>query len=108
MMLPFVVRFNGVAQSSADQYRDLAVSAGLVARDVISGDGVDAIAAVVEDALAAAAMPRSLADCGVKESDIPMLAAEAALQWTAGFNPRTAQASDFEALYLQAWRGTGK
>ncbi len=108
MMLPFVVRYNGAELSAASSYWDLAVSAGLIGRDSTHKEGVDAVAGVVEDALATAAMPRRLADCGVRESDISMLADEAAQQWTAGFNPRHIQASEFEELYLAAWKGTGK
>ena len=39
-----------------------------------------------------------------EESAIPGLAAAAAKQWTAGFNPRTIQASDFILLYEQLFQ----
>jgi len=49
-----------------------------------------------------AGLPRPLADCGVKPQDIPLLAREAASQWTAQFNPRPVVASDFEMIYTEA------
>jgi alcohol dehydrogenase len=47
-------------------------------------------------------MPRSLAECGVKEADLPMLAEEASKQWTANFNPRPLSPRDFVSLYRTA------
>ena len=47
-------------------------------------------------------MPRSLTALGVKPDDIPGLAAEAAAQWTAQFNPRPVTAGDFVTLYTSA------
>jgi alcohol dehydrogenase len=48
-------------------------------------------------------MPRSLAELGVKRDSIPVLAEEAARQWTAGFNPRQVSKSDFVGLYEAAF-----
>ena len=71
---------------------------------------VEALVAHLEVLLNLAQMPRSLADCGVKQSMIPTLAEEAARQWTASFNPRPIGVRDFVALYEQAFepRGDGK
>ena len=54
-----------------------------------------------------AGMPRSLADCGVSRSMIPMLAQEAAKQWTASFNPRKVGVDDFVRLYEAAFEPRG-
>jgi alcohol dehydrogenase len=48
-------------------------------------------------------MPSSLGDCGVKQKDLPLLAAEAAKQWTGNFNPRPATEKDFLALFKAAF-----
>jgi alcohol dehydrogenase len=47
-------------------------------------------------------MPLSLAECGVTAGAVPVLAPEAAEQWTARFNPREVSAPDFVALYRAA------
>lgn len=56
-----------------------------------------------------AQIPRSLADCGVKKSDVKTLAAEASHQWTAAFNPRPLTEADFVQLFESAFepRGNG-
>ena len=48
-------------------------------------------------------MPAALSDCGVKEKDLPMLALEAAKQWTATFNPRPINEQGFLALFEAAF-----
>jgi alcohol dehydrogenase len=52
-----------------------------------------------------AQLTRSLKTLGVQPKDIPRLAAEAASQWTAQFNPRPVVAADFERLYTAALNG---
>ena len=61
------------------------------------------MAVQLERFLNIAAMPRSLAGCGVPRTAIPMLAEEAARQWTAGFNPRKVTVEDFVDLYAAAF-----
>jgi alcohol dehydrogenase class IV len=43
-----------------------------------------------------------LSALGVTEADVPILAEEAAVQWTARFNPRAVTAEDFVRLYSAA------
>ncbi len=90
LMLPAVIRFNAADPATAALYDELGEpkSAGLAAK--------------VESFLNLAGMPRSLGDCGVEESAIPALAAEAARQWTAGFNPRLITERDFARLFEAA------
>jgi len=80
MMLPHVVRYNS---SAGDFYADL--DPDLVTR--------------LTQLLASTQLPTRLSDCGVPESSIPMLAEEAARQWTAQFNPRPVRVADFVKLY---------
>ena len=47
-------------------------------------------------------MPRRISECGVTEADLPTLAALAAKQWTAQFNPRPISEADFVELYRAA------
>jgi alcohol dehydrogenase len=83
-LLPHVVRFN--AREAEEGYRLIAASA-------------EALARRLEALHAASGLPRRLADFGVAEDDLPGLAAEAARQWTAQFNPRPVTAEDFVEIY---------
>jgi alcohol dehydrogenase len=102
LMLPHVVRCNAEQPDIRQAYRELAVYAGLAQPDAPSDEAVAALVSRLEDALASAGMPPSLMDCGVREEALAELAAEAAAQWTAQFNPREVSAEDFEALYRSA------
>jgi alcohol dehydrogenase len=103
LMLPAVVRFNAHDRSALRAYAQLA---GTPAGVEAAATG-DRLAAQLERLLDVAAMPRSLAECGVPRTAIPMLAAEAARQWTAGFNPRKVVAEDFAKLYEAAFQARG-
>jgi alcohol dehydrogenase len=97
LMLPSVIRFNAADPATARLYDE-------------SGETKAAgLASKVEWLLNLAGMPRSLAECSVTPSSIPMLAAEAARQWTAGFNPRPVGEKDFAQLFEAALapRGPG-
>jgi alcohol dehydrogenase len=95
LMLPAVIRFNAGDGETARLYEEL------------GGTKADQLAARVEWLLNLAGMPRSLADCSVKPSSIPLLAAEAAKQWTASFNPRPVGEKDFIQLFEAAFEARG-
>jgi alcohol dehydrogenase len=84
VMLPHVVRFNTVAV--ADDYAELAVDA-------------DRLITILK----AAELPTRLADMGISRSILPVLADEAAQQWTAKFNPRPVTEKDLLHLYEAAY-----
>jgi alcohol dehydrogenase len=109
MMLPLVVRFNGRDAAARQAYAELASAPEIACVSDGHGPALEALIARLEWLLNLAKMPRSLADCGVKRSGIKTLAAEAAKQWTAGFNPRPVTEQDFVALYEAAFepRGNG-
>jgi len=86
-LLPHVVRFNGAAIE--DAYA------------AISNDP-DALASRLEAMLDHAGLLRNLAAFGVEEGALPSLAAEAAEQWTAGFNPTPVGSAELEAIYRSA------
>ena len=90
LMLPAVVRFNGEDPATADLYRDL------------FGGGAQLLAERIEILRHAAGLPGCLSDCGVTAEDLPVLAEEAARQWTATFNPRPVGAASLLALYEAA------
>jgi len=87
-MLPHVIEFNR-ADADASAVYDAFGGAGLADR--------------VRSHLRACAMDLSLRDLGVDEGMIPQLAAEAAAQWTARFNPVPVDATMLEGVYRAAW-----
>lgn len=99
LMLPHVVRFNAAEPAACAIYRSLAEVAG-IAEAAVSPE--ESLARWLEKTLAQTGLPRSLAACGVSADAIPMLASEAARQWTAGFNPRPVGGPEFAALYAAA------
>jgi alcohol dehydrogenase len=98
VVLPHVVRFN--APAAGDLYGDLAHEAGLVNGD--SGIAAEAVARRIADLAAQAGLPASLSQCGVSAGILPVLAEEAAQQWTGRFNPRPVTEADLLALYEAA------
>jgi alcohol dehydrogenase len=109
MLLPAVVRFNAYDPAARQAYAELASAPEIACASDGHEAAVRALVARLESLLNVANMPRSLADCGAKKSDIKALAAEAAHQWTANFNPRPVTESDFVSLYESAFekRGNG-
>jgi alcohol dehydrogenase len=103
MMLPHVVRFNASETSARDTYRELAVQTGLAEPGAPAAAAGDALARRLEAFLQAASLPGSLMQLGVTADAIPALAAMAAGQWTARYNPRTVCEDDFETLYRAAF-----
>ncbi len=102
VMLPHVVRFNAEDPQARRAYAELASAPELACVSEGEDYAVEVLVRRIEAFLNLAQMPRSLRECGVKESDLPMLAAEAAQQWTAKFNPRPVSQMDFILLYKKA------
>lgn len=102
IMLPHVIRFNSEDPVARRAYAELASAPELACVSEGEEYAVEMLIRRIESFLNAARFPRSLAECGVKPSDIPVLAQESSIQWTAKFNPRTLTVSDFESLYRGA------
>ena len=94
LMLPHVVRFNGPA--CGDRYAELL---GVLGIDATPASAGDRLGAWIAELLAASGLKTSLADLGIPAADVPALAAAAAAQWTAGYNPRPVTAADLAHLY---------
>ena len=97
IMLPHVVRFN--ADGVGDAYAELCQSVGWNTGDVAAAGYLADWHTGLTSALK---LPMRLADYGIREDEIPMLAREAAGQWTALHNPREIVESDFLRLYHAA------
>ena len=92
MILPWVVRFNAEHPATARLY------------EALQGGEIGRLFSRLDWLLNMAGMPRSLGECKVDPATIPSLAAEAAKQWTAGFNPRPLTELDFARLYHAAFQ----
>ena len=87
LMLPHVIRFN--AEAVGALYDELG--------------GADELAATVAGLLGHAGLPTRLQQHGVPRDELPLLATEAAGQWTAQFNPRAVDAAALEEIYRCAY-----
>ena len=99
LVLPWVVQFNRTDKRASDIYGELAVNSGAVERQESTDLAVDTLTDRLNEILELAADEIVLSELGVNDEDIPMLANEAAAQWTANFNPRPIQTVDFERIY---------
>ncbi len=96
LMLPHVVRFN--APACPDGYAEL-TRIIFPAGDHAAGDR---LADWLTSLLIGGGLATRLCALGVPSSDVTRLAAAAASQWTAGFNPRPVTAADLASLYEAA------
>ncbi len=95
LMLPHVVRFNGVEFDRA--YVELL---GILAWQDNSLPGAsDRLAQLVTRFVAKAGLKTKLSDLGVEESKLSELAAAAEKQWTGNFNPRPVDSELLYSLY---------
>ena len=87
-LLPHVVRWN--ADGAGQQYASLLHS-------------TDALVSRLAALAVAGGLPRTLRDIGVSRDDLPVLAQEAAEQWTGRFNPRSFDAEGALEVYACAF-----
>ena len=78
-------------------YGELAADAGLCSADDPQAGAI--LAARIVKLANLVDLPTSLAACGVTQKMIPVMAAEAAAQWTAKFNPRPVDVTSLQELY---------
>ena len=98
ILLPHVIRFN--APVVGHLYSELAHGAGLMNGDW--GAAAEALARRVGELLQKAELPTTLSAYGVSAGILPVLAEEAAQQWTGKFNPRPVSEADLLHLYEAA------
>ncbi len=95
LMLPHVIRFNGSAVGAL--YGQLAADAELCSAD--DPQATEILADHIQRLFAKAGLPSSLSACKVTRELIPLMAQEAAAQWTAKFNPRPVDVVILQELY---------
>ncbi|GAA2740899.1 bifunctional acetaldehyde-CoA/alcohol dehydrogenase [Kitasatospora cinereorecta] len=119
ILLPHVIRYNGSAPSKVtswpkyrsyiapERYQAIARMLGLPADT--PGQGVESLAAAVEDLRDRVGIPRSFKEAGVDEAAfieaLPQQAMNAYEDQCAPANPRMPMLADMEQLMLQAYRG---
>jgi alcohol dehydrogenase len=98
ILLPHVIRFNNAVVGSL--YADLVHEVGLVNGDELAAGEV--LAQRITHLMRLAGLATTLSAAGVSGGIFPVLAEEAAQQWTARFNPRPVTEYDLEQLYHAA------
>ncbi len=98
ILLPHVLRFNSTAVGSL--YGDLAHDVGLINGDTMAA--AEALAQRMAGFMQTAELPSRLSECGVSRGILPVLADEAAQQWTGRCNPRPVNENDLLHLYEAA------
>ncbi len=102
LMLPHVVRFNASGSpEAAARYAELAECLPGLAGTPAAEAG-DRLADWLSGVIAAGGLAPSLERAGIGSPDTGWLAAAAANQWTAGFNPRPVAVDDLARLYEEA------
>ena len=100
IMLPHVIRFNGRDVGSwYVELLEVCVAPGL---PTVSS-GIGGLADFVQSLVQLAGLPIRLRECGVDERRLEELAASAAKQWTASFNPRRVSEPELLEIYRQAY-----
>lgn len=98
LMLPHVVRFNGINVN--DLYADLVRGAGLNGSEA---PGATRLSTRLTELMTSAGLPTRLSEFNIPESALGDLAALANQEWTAKFNPRRVVEQDFVKLYEAAF-----
>jgi alcohol dehydrogenase len=98
ILLPHVIRFN--TSVVAGLYGDLVHEVGLLNGD--AGAPGEVLARRMTDLLRAANLPTDLTECGISPGILPLLAEEAAQQWTGRFNPRPVGEAELLRLFEAA------
>ncbi len=101
LMLPHVIRFNGA--EFGNWYRDLLEGTGGANGFPDPASGFEGLADFVAKLAQRAGLPQRLSECGVEQGKLPEMAAEAAKQWTGGFNPRRVGEAELLTLYQTAF-----
>lgn len=103
LMLPYVVEFNAKDDQAKRIYANLAATIALADMDEAPDVAVEHLVHHLRKIVNLTTSHIPLAKLNLQDADISNLAKEATLQWTANFNPRKIEATDFEVLYRSAF-----
>ncbi len=93
LLLPHVVRWND--SFVASRYAELLN----VAKIAFDHHASEALASRLEQLIATGKLPKRLSNVGIERKDLPILAGDAATQWTGKFNPRPFGANEAQEIY---------
>ncbi|MEM9410407.1 MAG: iron-containing alcohol dehydrogenase [Planctomycetota bacterium] len=99
LMLPHVIRFNGI--DTNNQYGELLAFAGIETPD--SDSASERLADFVTDLVETAGLKTDLQSLQVQAEQLPALAEAAAQQWTGNFNPRPVNPENLLSIYQSAF-----
>ncbi len=100
MLLPSVVRWNGPV--AAQRYAEL-LKLSSVNEEPGTEEPVERLARRLEQLAMSGGLHRNLSSAGISRADLPMLANEAATQWTGSFNPRQFDVAGALEVYERAY-----
>ena len=101
LLLPYVMEYN--ADATGDKFKYIAQAMGVDVSGMNPQQYRKAAADAVRQLSVDVAIPQKLHEIGVKEEDIPKLAASAVQDACAPGNPKDATAADIEALFHKAF-----
>jgi len=101
LMLPHVVRYNGIHFNA--WYQELLVTTESLHGLPASSAGAEGLAQFLTELIEAAGLSVKLDQCGVEAAQMPELAAAAAVQWTGTFNPRDVSQESLLGIYQSAF-----
>lgn len=100
VLLPHVIRFN--AEADPEPFGVIAASLGIADAAAPAAESALALADRIERLAADVGVPRGLAELGVRDEDVPRLAATALRDACMSTNPRTADEAQMQALFRAA------
>lgn len=101
LMLPHVVRYNGIHFNA--WYQELLGTTESLPGLPSSSSGAEGLAEFLTGLIEAAGLSVKLDQCGVEAEQMPELAAAAAVQWTGTFNPRDVNQESLLGIYQNAF-----
>lgn len=101
LMLPHVVRYNGIHFNA--WYQELLGTTESLHGLPASSAGAEGLAQFLTELIEAAGLSVKLDECGVEAAQMPELAAAAAVQWTGTFNPRDVNQESLLGIYQSAF-----
>ncbi|MDE0936143.1 MAG: iron-containing alcohol dehydrogenase [Mariniblastus sp.] len=101
LMLPHVVRYNGIHFNA--WYQELLGTSESLPGLPPPSSGAEGLAGFLTELIEAAGLSVKLDQCGVEAAQMPELAAAAAVQWTGTFNPRDVNQESLLGIYQSAF-----
>lgn len=100
LLLPFVMEFNMPAAKS--KYADIARAMGVDVKGMNADEAAQAAIDAVKKLSVAIGIPQRLTDIGIKEENLPQLAADALIDPCTGGNPRPVTKEEILEIYKKA------